>query len=52
MLTEIGWDLALLVWDYALVWFLINDCVTHVGYRIFDHERTLMIAQRKMAAPA
>ena len=36
LMPAIGWELALLVWGYALVWFLINDRVKLLGYRIFD----------------
>ncbi len=36
LMPSIGWELALLVWGYALVWFLINDGVKRVGYRILD----------------
>ncbi len=30
----IGWSWALLVWGYALAWFLINDRVKLAGYRL------------------
>jgi H+-transporting ATPase len=33
----LGWILALLVWGYALIWFLINDRVKLAAYRLFDH---------------
>jgi H+-transporting ATPase len=35
-MTPIGWRCALLVWGYALVWFLFNDRVKLVAYRIFE----------------
>jgi hypothetical protein len=28
------------VWGYALTWFLINDCVKLLAYRIFDSARS------------
>ncbi len=34
--TPIGWGWALAVWGYALAWFLINDRVKLLAYRIFD----------------
>ncbi len=36
-MAPIGWKLALLVWGYALVWFIVSDRVKLVAYRIFDH---------------
>ena len=36
LMTPIGWPWALLVWGYALAWFLFNDWVKLVAYRIFD----------------
>jgi H+-transporting ATPase len=35
-MTPIGWGWALFVWGYALVWFLFNDRVKLIAYRIFD----------------
>ncbi len=35
-MTPLGWDWALFVWGYALVWFLVNDRVKLLAYRIFD----------------
>jgi H+-transporting ATPase len=37
-MTPIGWGWALVVWAYALVWFLVNDRVKTVAYRIFDQK--------------
>ena len=36
LMPPIGWALAGLVWGYALVWFLINDRVKLLAYRVFD----------------
>jgi len=36
-MTPLGWGWALFVWGYALAWFLVNDCVKLVVYRILDH---------------
>lgn len=46
LMPAIGWELALLVWGYALVWFLINDRVKLLGYRVLDSEGEPVIAQR------
>ncbi len=35
-MTPIGWRWALFVWSYALVWFLVNDRLKLLAYRIFD----------------
>jgi H+-transporting ATPase len=47
-MAPIGRGLALLVWGYALAWFLVNDQVKRVAYRIFDpHQPGLLTAHRK-----
>lgn len=38
-MTPLGWGWALVVWGYALVWFLVNDRVKLLAYRIFDPVR-------------
>ncbi|HUU24548.1 MAG TPA: hypothetical protein VMW68_03130 [Methyloceanibacter sp.] len=50
LMPAIGWELALMVWGYALLWFLINDRVKLLGYRILDPGGDPVIAQRKTAA--
>ncbi len=35
-MTPLGWEWAGLVWGYALLWFLLNDRVKLLAYRIFD----------------
>jgi H+-transporting ATPase len=35
-MTPLGWRLAGFVWVYALAWFLFNDRVKLLAYRIFD----------------
>jgi H+-transporting ATPase len=35
-MPPIGWGWALFVWGYALAWFLVNDRVKLLAYRIFD----------------
>ena len=34
-MAPIGWGWAMLVWAYSLVWFLINDQVKLLAYRLF-----------------
>ena len=35
-MTPLGWGWALLVWGYALVWFLVNDRVKLIAYWALD----------------
>jgi H+-transporting ATPase len=35
-MTPLGWGWALFVWGYALAWFLVNDQVKLLAYRILD----------------
>jgi len=35
-MTPLGWGWALFVWGYALVWFLLNDRVKLLAYRMLD----------------
>ncbi len=37
-MTPIGWGWALFVWGYALVWFLVNDRVKLLAYRILESQ--------------
>ena len=34
LITPIGWEYALWIWVYALVWFVINDAVKMLTYRM------------------
>ena len=35
-MTPLGWKWAGFVWGYALIWFLINDRIKLLAYRIFE----------------
>jgi H+-transporting ATPase len=35
-MTPIGWRWAILVWGYALAWFLFNDRVKLAAYKVFE----------------
>jgi len=37
-MTPIGWGWAAFVWGYAIAWFLVNDQMKLLAYRIFDPE--------------
>jgi H+-transporting ATPase len=41
-MAPIGWGWALLVWGYALAWFLVNDRVKLAAYRVFSHHQSLL----------
>jgi H+-transporting ATPase len=47
-MTPLGWGWAAFVWGYALAWFLINDRVKLLAYRIFDPAKV----SKKGAVPA
>ena len=47
-MTPLGWGWALFVWGYALAWFLVNDRVKLLAYRILDPVKV----ERKPAAKA
>ncbi len=38
-MTPLGWGWALAVWGYALAWFLVNDRIKLLAYRVFDPVR-------------
>ncbi|MGB3495837.1 MAG: HAD-IC family P-type ATPase, partial [Elainellaceae cyanobacterium] len=39
-MTPLGWGWALLVWGYALVWFLVNDRVKLFAYKLLNASRS------------
>ncbi|MGH8094438.1 MAG: plasma-membrane proton-efflux P-type ATPase [Chthoniobacterales bacterium] len=39
LMAPISWHWALLIWGYALVWFVVNDWIKLGAYRIFDAHR-------------
>ncbi len=41
-MTPLGWGWAGFVWGYALLWFLVNDRIKLLAYRIFDPVKTNM----------
>jgi H+-transporting ATPase len=40
-MTPLGWSWAGFVWGYALLWFLVNDRLKLLAYRIFDPAKTV-----------
>jgi H+-transporting ATPase len=49
-MTPLGWRWALLVWGYALIWFLLTDRVKLVAYRILDPLNTDGVVRSGAAA--
>jgi H+-transporting ATPase len=48
-MTPLGWGWAVFVWGYALAWFLVNDRVKLLAYRIFDPVKAARQAEAKTA---
>jgi H+-transporting ATPase len=51
-MTPLGWGWTLFVWGYALVWFLVNDRVKLLAYRIFDPTAEPLLAKEPGDATA
>jgi H+-transporting ATPase len=45
-MTPLDWGWALFVWGYALVWFLVNDRVKLLAYRVFDPTAVPLLAKK------
>ncbi|WP_243366934.1 plasma-membrane proton-efflux P-type ATPase [Fundidesulfovibrio soli] len=39
-MTPLGWGWALFVWGYALIWFVVNDRLKLLAYRVLDTTAT------------
>lgn len=48
--TPIGWKWALVIWGYALAWFVFNDGVKLAAYRIFQEGPGLLGHIRRRSA--
>jgi H+-transporting ATPase len=47
-MTPLGWGWAAFVWGYALVWFLVNDRVKLLAYRILDPVKAPGVAKKPL----
>ncbi|MGB9071570.1 MAG: plasma-membrane proton-efflux P-type ATPase [Terriglobales bacterium] len=47
-MTPLGWGWALFVWGYALAWFLVNDRVKLLAYRVFDPTKASLLAKKPL----
>ena len=45
-MTPLGWRWAGFVWAYAVVWFLINDRVKLLAYRVFDPTKPPLLTKK------
>jgi H+-transporting ATPase len=50
-MTPLGWGWAGFVWGYALLWFLVNDNVKLLAYRIFDPVKAAAKPEAKAGEP-
>jgi H+-transporting ATPase len=50
-MTPIAWHWALLIWGYALAWFVVNDGVKLAAYRMLEGKTGLVTRLRRRAAP-
>jgi H+-transporting ATPase len=44
LMAPISWEWVLLIWGYALAWFLVNDRVKLAAYRIFNSRQLALLA--------
>jgi H+-transporting ATPase len=49
-MTPLGWGWAGFVWGYALLWFLLNDRIKLLAYRIFDPVKAVAKPESKAQA--
>jgi H+-transporting ATPase len=47
-MTPLGWGWAGFVWGYALLWFLLNDRVKLLAYRIFDPTKASLLGSKPL----
>jgi H+-transporting ATPase len=45
-MTPLGWGWALFVWVYALAWFLVNDRIKLLAYRVFDPTQAPLLIKK------
>jgi H+-transporting ATPase len=49
-MKPIGWGWALFVWGYALIWFLLNDRLKLLAYRVFDPNAESLLSKKPFDA--
>jgi H+-transporting ATPase len=50
-MAPIGWLLAAGVWGYSLFWFLVEDRLKPLAYRIFDREQPSLLRSAPQYQP-
>jgi H+-transporting ATPase len=45
LMPPIGWDYAAFIWVYAFLWFLVNDRIKLLAYRVFESDHTGWLAK-------
>jgi len=45
-MVPIGWKWALFIWGYALAWFLVNDRIKLLAYKVFDPTAAPLLARK------
>jgi H+-transporting ATPase len=50
-MAPVGWRWALLVWGYALAWFVVNDGIKLAAYRVFDPQGPGWLGKMHRATP-
>ena len=48
LMTPLGWGWAGFVWGYALLWFLLNDRLKLLAYRIFDPVKASLLVKKPL----
>ena len=46
-MTPLGWGWAMFVWGYAVAWFLVNDRIKLLAYRMFDPTGAPLLAKKE-----
>ena len=46
-MSPIGWGWALVVWGYALAWFLVNDQIKLIAYEILDRSKPPILSRMR-----
>ena len=51
-MTPLGWGWTMFVWGYAIAWFLVNDRIKLLAYRILDPTNASSIKRTPIELPA
>jgi H+-transporting ATPase len=46
LMAPVSWEWALLIWVYALAWFLVNDRIKLAAYRIFGRAKASLLGRK------